>query len=175
MGERWANLIWANLENAGAHKALGHLKILALPFCISRNCLHKYKRLRILSSLQKFTYEHVQRIKRSTPPCSMNFADMPVPAPAPMIGFPDWTTARRRSSASAPSLGGSSYEVMELQFAEESCLRRDEHSSKFWFREETQIVSNSSNDPPTRFDSWILEQKTQKTPKKPQPNYTTNF
>src|SRR5687768_7462875 len=37
---------------------------------------------------------------RSTPPRSENLAEMPVPAPAPMIGSPALTRARRRPSES---------------------------------------------------------------------------
>ena len=38
---------------------------------------------------------------RSAPPASAHFAESPVPAPAPMIGFPCSTCALRRASASA--------------------------------------------------------------------------
>src|SRR6476646_5110703 len=38
---------------------------------------------------------------RSAPPASAHFAESPVPAPAPMIGLPASTCARRRASASA--------------------------------------------------------------------------
>ena len=38
---------------------------------------------------------------RSAPPASASFAESPVPAPAPMIGLPASTWARRRASASS--------------------------------------------------------------------------
>src|SRR3954453_11647513 len=38
---------------------------------------------------------------RSAPPASAHLAESPVPAPAPMIGFPASTCPRRRASASA--------------------------------------------------------------------------
>src|SRR5688572_4145629 len=43
---------------------------------------------------------------RSTPPRSENFAEMPVPAPAPMIGSPASTRARRRPSDSSRAMNG---------------------------------------------------------------------
>src|SRR6188474_3457128 len=43
---------------------------------------------------------------RSTPPCSANLAEMPVPAPAPMIGEPLSRWARRRRSASSRGMNG---------------------------------------------------------------------
>src|SRR6476620_10603095 len=41
---------------------------------------------------------------RSTPPASADLAEMPVPAPAPMTGFPAAIVARRRPSAVARSI-----------------------------------------------------------------------
>src|SRR6478735_5064703 len=41
---------------------------------------------------------------RSTPPASADLAEMPVPAPAPMTGFPAAMVARRRPSAVARSI-----------------------------------------------------------------------
>src|SRR5688572_30946250 len=43
---------------------------------------------------------------RSTPPRSENLAEMPVPAPAPMIGSPALTRARRRPSESSRAING---------------------------------------------------------------------
>src|SRR6476469_5279406 len=41
---------------------------------------------------------------RSTPPASADLAEMPVPAPAPMTGFPAAIVARRRPSAVSRSI-----------------------------------------------------------------------
>src|SRR5688500_1429164 len=43
---------------------------------------------------------------RSTPPRSENLAEMPVPAPAPMIGSPALMRARRRPSESSRAMNG---------------------------------------------------------------------
>src|SRR5687768_3747270 len=43
---------------------------------------------------------------RSTPPRSENFAEIPVPAPAPMIGSPASTRLRRRRSESSRAMNG---------------------------------------------------------------------
>src|SRR5688500_19318896 len=43
---------------------------------------------------------------RSTPPRSENLAEMPVPAPAPMIGSPALTRARKRPNESSRAMNG---------------------------------------------------------------------
>src|SRR5581483_5433870 len=56
----------------------------------------------------------------STPPFSANLAEMPVPAPAPIIGFPDATCARKRFKASWRGINGIavlSFHPMLLDFA----------------------------------------------------------